>query len=154
VTETYNGKLDQSEIQSLLKNIGEVLQHYSVKEFNAYLVTAINKKSDNHYAEEYILSLVCETYKITRRNLIFSKSNYAATTPRQVAYCLLHYTLGLSPRYIAKRIFHLTYHSTVSDAVSNYKKLDPNIKPDKEMIDSISMLKEKVLEKIKTKENK
>lgn len=145
-------KLQDSEIQQLLKNIVEVLKHYTVPEFNNFLVTAINKKEDTHYAEKYILELVCETYKISFNALVYSKSNPNVTKPRQVAFCLLHYTLGLSTRYIAKTIFHFKYHNTVGSAIKMYKNLDTNIKPDRELIESIEMLRERVMKKLQDKE--
>ncbi len=154
MAETYNGKLNANEVQCLLKNIAQVLEHYSLKELNEYLITAVSVKGDNHYAEEYIISLVCETYKISRRAFLFSKSNYSITMPRQIAFCLLNSILGLSSRYISKRVFHLSNHNVVHSAITKYKKLDPSIKPDKDFLDSVTTLREKVLEKLNTKENK
>ena len=145
-------KLEESEIQHLLKNLMEVLQLYTVPEFNNFLITAINKKGDTHSAEKYILELVCETYKISYRALVFSKSNQNVTIPRQVAFCLLHYTLGLSTRYIAKTIFHFEHHSTVGSAIKMYKNLNPNLKPDKELMQSIDALREKVVAKMQKTE--
>ena len=141
-------KLDEVEVQHLLKNIVSVLKHYSVSEFNDILITAISKKSENANAEKYILELVCDKYKISYRALIYSKSKQHITEARQVAFCLLHYTLGLSTRYIANRIFHFKHHSTVGDAIRMYKRLDIKLKPDKDLKESIESLREKITEKL------
>lgn len=147
-----NKRLNESEVQRLLKNIVDVLKHYTLPELNDYLSVALNKKEDTHFAEKYILDLVCEAYNISYRALIYSKSNQSITRARQVAFCLLHFTLGLSTRYIAKRVFHFKYHNTVGSAIKMYKNLDPDIKPDREFQQSVEALKEKVVKKLKNTE--
>jgi chromosomal replication initiation ATPase DnaA len=141
-------KLEGADIQKLLKNIVEVLKHYTLPEFNDILVSVVNEKGDSHYAEKYILDLVCETYKISHRALIYSKSNPNVTKARQVTFCLLHFTLGLSTRYIAKQIFHFNHHNTVGSAIKMYKKLNPSLAPDRELKESIELLRDKVITKI------
>lgn len=147
-----NPKLDNVEAQRLLVNIAEVLKLYTLPEVNDILVHHINKKSGNVYAEKYILDLVCDTYKVSYRALVYSKSNPSVTRARQVAYCLLHYTLGLSVRHIAKRVFHFDHHNSVGSAINMYKKLNPKLAPDKEFKESIDMLREKVMTKIQESE--
>ena len=142
-------RLNEVEVQSLLKNIVDVLKHYTLPELNEYLLGALSKKGDNHDAEKYILNLVCETYNISYRALIYSRSNQSVTKARQVAFCLLHFTLGLSTRYIAKRVFKLKYHNTVGSAIKMYKTLNPNMKQDREFQQSVETLKEKVISKLK-----
>lgn len=149
-----SSRLPQSEIQKLLKNIVDVLKTCTVPELNDYLVTVINTKEDTHEAQNYILDLVCETYNISHRALIYSKSNQSVTKARQVAFCLLHFTLGLSTRHIANKVFHFKYHNTVASAIKIYKNLDMNIKPDREFKVSIEMLREKVTNKLNNIENK
>ncbi len=147
-----NSKLDNVEAQRLLVNIAEVLKLYTLPELNDILVHHINKKSGNVYAEKYILDLVCDTYKISYRALVYSKFNPRVTKARQVAYCLLHYTLGLSVRYIAKTIFHFEHHTNVGSAIGMYKKLNLKLAPDREFKESIDMLREKVITKIQESE--
>ena len=149
-----SNKLPQSEIQKLLKNIVDVLKTYTIPELNDYLVTVINKKEDTHHAQIYILDLVCETYNISHRALIYSKSNQSVTKARQVAFCLLHFTLGLSTRHIASNVFHFKYHNAVSSAIKMYKNLDMEIKPDRQFKESIEVLREKVTNKLNNIEKK
>lgn len=143
-----NPKRDNCEAQRLLVNIAEILKLYTLPELNDILVHQLNKKNGNIYAEKFILDLVCSTYKVSFRALVYSKSNHSITKARQVAYCLLHYTLGLSVRYIAIRIFHFEHHNRVGSAIKMYKKLNLKVAPDKEFKDSIDMLREKVMAKI------
>jgi chromosomal replication initiation ATPase DnaA len=151
----YNGnmvstnRLNEAEVQSLLKNIVDILKHYTLPELNDYLLSAVNKKEDTHDAEKYIINLVCETYNVSYRSLIYSRSNQSITKARQVAFCLLHFTLGLSTRYIAKRVFKLKYHNTVGSAIKMYKNLNPNMKLDREFKQTVETLKEKVISKLK-----
>ena len=112
----------------------------------------IDWKHQQHRFEKYILDLVCDTYKVSYRALVYSKSNPSVTRARQVAYCLLHYTLGLSVRHIAKRVFHFDHHNSVGSAINMYKKLNPKLAPDKEFKESIDMLREKVMTKIQESE--
>ena len=149
-----SNKLPQSEIQKLLKNIVDVLKTYTIPELNDYLVTVINKKEDTHHAQIYILDLVCETYNISHRALIYSKSNQSVTKARQVAFCLLHFTLGLSTRHIASKVFHFKYHNAVSSAIKMYKNLDMEIKPDRQFKESIEVLREKVTNTLNNIEKK
>jgi hypothetical protein len=145
--------MKSNEVQKLLKNISKALEHYSVPEFNNYLTTAIYKKDDTSFAQDYILSIVCQTYNITLSNLLNSKSNQSITKARRVAFCILHYTLGLSTRYIANNIFKFKYHSAVGDAIKRYKEVNLKVKTDKEFKDDIDEITKKVLIKINS-ENK
>jgi chromosomal replication initiation ATPase DnaA len=145
-----NKKLNDTQILLLLKNISEVLKTHTLDELNDFLTTAINEKSDTNLYENYIIELVCETYEISKTTLIHSKSNTKATMPREVAFCLLHLTINLSIRKIAK-IFHFKSHNTVGKAIVKYKNLNPSIKCDREMISAIELLKEKVINKINNK---
>jgi chromosomal replication initiation ATPase DnaA len=141
-------KLQETQIQMLLKSIVRFLKSNPVPELTEMILTSINKRDDIHSSEKYILDLVCETYKVSNRALIYGKSNRTLTKPRQVAFCLLYFTLGLSIRYIAKDIFKLRHHSAVGDAIKRYKNLDTNIKPDREFKKSIEILRDKIVEKM------
>lgn len=143
-----NLKLKDNEIQSLLNNIIAVLKLYSTNEFNELMLTAINKKQNTFYSEKYILECVCDACNITYNTLINSKGIHSVAIPRKIAYCLLHYTLGLSVRYIAIDIFHYKTHSKVAADIKSYERLDSNIKTDREFKEAIEKLKTKILAKL------
>ena len=140
--------------QSLMINLGEALKHYTVDELNNHLSTVINQKDDKYDLQVYIIDLVCEEYKTNRRNLIESRSNREISEARLICFCLLHHSLGISIRHIAKKIFGFKHFSIVGKAIRQHKTLDPNIKADKKIIDSLQKLQDKVSLKLKKTEKK
>jgi chromosomal replication initiation ATPase DnaA len=143
-----DNKLNDEQIKELLTNISDMLKFYTVTELNLFLAAGINKKQHNYSAQEYILNLVCDTYSVTRHSLLHAKNNQQITGVREVAFCLLHYMLGISQRKIAMNIFTLKNHSPVFLAVKKYKSLDMKIKQDREFKASIDILQEKVQQEI------
>ena len=67
-----------------------------------------------------------------------------------LSYCLLHDTLGLSIRYIAKNIFS-RWHNSVAAALKHYKELQPaKFKIDREFEDNLKECQTKLLTYLNT----
>ncbi len=133
---------EYQDVTVLLKNIQEGIRLYGVKELNEAIINALYKKTDKGEEIEYVLSCICEEYKVTRRNLIKSKRHYNQKA-RQMAYCILYLDIGLSLRQVAA-IFG-KYVRSVAVAIENYRKLNPKIKTDKEFIDLYKNFQQKIL---------
>lgn len=111
-------------IRKLLKNISVGLQKYEIDELNEVLVKLISKKSDQNKEINYVLYLVSKEYEITQKTLTNSRSRGEIQQARKLAYCLLHYTLGMSIRQIAKLFGR--YHNSIAQGLKDYKAHDPN----------------------------
>ena len=140
------------DIESLLKNIQEGLKHYSVKELNDAIISFLNKKDDKSHEIDYVFQLVCEEYKTSAR--ILRKSNIRGTLheAKQLIYCILHYNLGLSTRYIADKIFN-NWHNSVHMGIKRYKNYDPAIKQDRIFMEKYQSLSRKFIENFTKEKN-
>ena len=140
----------QKHISKLLKNIALGLQKYEIEELNEALVLLLSKKSDQKSEIDYVIKLVSEIYEITPNTLLTSRSRGKIQQARKLAYCLLHYTLGLSIRQIAQ-LFN-RFHNSVASALKEYKKHEPNrFKTDKEFEKNLTSSKERLFEYINAK---
>jgi hypothetical protein len=141
---------ENKEIELLLKNLQNGLKRHSVSELNDAISIAINNKDDIKSDIDFILSLVAKDYGITIKAI---KRNYArgkATDAKQIAYCLLHFNLGLSIRYIAKNVFH-NWATSVFTGIKRFKNSDVKVKNDAEFIDRYKRLQEKVIKYLENK---
>jgi chromosomal replication initiation ATPase DnaA len=115
---------ENKEIEALLKNIQLGLQKYSVKELNKALQSVLSKSGSQNNEIQFVLKIVSQKYKISTKTLTTSRARGDIQEARMLAYCLLHYTLGLSIRSIAKDVFN-RWHNSVASALKQYKNLDP-----------------------------
>ena len=146
---------EKTELAVLFKNIHKGLKTYSVKELNKAIVEYLNKKPDitNKEDIDFVLLLVCEEYNVTKRILINSTGRGKIQQAREIAYCLLHFDLGLTLRYIAKRIF-FKWHNTVAISCRHLKNVNVNLKPEKEFKDKYDFLQKKLFEYLTKKSTK
>jgi chromosomal replication initiation ATPase DnaA len=136
---------DKTEIENLLKNIQEGLKNYSVKELNEAIIDFINKKDDKTEEIDYVFQIVCDEYKTSPR--ILKKNNVRGVLheAKQIIYCILHFNLGLSTRFIADRVFN-NWHNSVHSGIKKYKLCDPAIKQDRIFLEKYSLLSAKFIE--------
>lgn len=136
---------DKKEVELLLKNIQEGLKTYSVKELNEAIISFLNKKDDKTEEIEHVFSIVCEEYKTTPK--ILKKNNIRGDLheAKQIIYCVLHFNLGLSSRYIANRIF-FNWHGSVFQGIKKFKDCDLNIKQDREFMKKYEKISSKFIE--------
>jgi chromosomal replication initiation ATPase DnaA len=138
---------DKKEIDQLLKNLQEGLKKYTVKELNEQIVSILNSKEDKSEEVDYVLSIVCDEFGVSLTTL--KKKNVRGTIQeaKQVAYCLLHFNLGLSIRYIAKRIF-FNWPTSVQTGITKYKTADKEHPQDKKFIEKYDFLQQRLIEQI------
>lgn len=136
---------EKKDIELLLKNIQEGLKKYTVKELNDAIITFLSKKGDKFEEINYVLQLVIDEFNITMHTLKKSNARGSITEAKQIAYCMLHFNIGLSTRYIATRIFN-NWHTSVHTGILKLKKSDINHKQDKEFIDKYQLLSNRFIE--------
>lgn len=134
---------EQKHIEVLLKNIQEGIRLYGVKELNEAITKTLYSKTDKADEIEFVLNMVSNDFNISRHNLIKSKKHGSPQKGRQLAYCLLYFDIGLSLREIAN-IFGKFVRS-VAIAIENYRKINPDIKPDAEFLEKYKMYQQKLL---------
>ena len=141
---------ENKDFETLLKNLQYGLKTHSVKELNDALTIALNTKYDQKTDIEYVLTLVCKTYEIGIKALLSRHGRGKIQDAKQMAYCLLHFNLGLSVRNIAKKVFS-NWPTSVLIGIKRYKTANPKIKSDLEFIDKYKLLQENYLQYISNK---
>jgi hypothetical protein len=134
---------EHKEVEFLLKNIQEGIRLYGVKELNEAITKTLYKKTDKAEEIEFILNMICNEFNFSRHNLIKSKKHGTIQKARQLVYCLLYFDIGLSLREIGN-IFS-KYVRSVAIAIENYRKLNTQLKQDKEFFESYKKYQEKIL---------
>lgn len=134
----------KNELESLLQNIQEGLKKYTIQELNEAIITFLHKKSDKSIETNYVLTIVSEEYNLSKQSLKSKRARGILQEAKQVAYCLLHFNLGFSLRYISQRVF-FNNHNSVAIGVRKLKNADPNHKVDKAFIDRYKKLETKLL---------
>tara|TARA_R110000764_G_scaffold542_6_gene2077 strand:- start:7397 stop:7834 length:438 start_codon:yes stop_codon:yes gene_type:complete len=141
---------ENKHISKLLKNIALGLQKYEIEELNEALVLLLSKKTDQKAEVDYVLKLVSELHEITPNSLITSRGRGNIQQARKLAYCLLHYTLGLSIRQIGSLFSR--YHNSVTSALKEYKAHQPKkFKEDEIFERNLVRSKERLFEYINSK---
>lgn len=145
---------EKKELHDFVKNLQQGLKKFTLKELNEELQAILEKRYDKQQDKQkqisLILELVCKEYNIPRNTLIHSRTTSELKQPRTIAFCLLHFTLNLPIRYIAKRVFFLKFHNSVGVAIKYYNSINPKIAPDKEFIDMFTKIQTNAIKKLKT----
>jgi chromosomal replication initiation ATPase DnaA len=143
---------EKEEIITLLKNIQNGIKKYSIKGLNEAIETAMDSidtnQKDKQKQVSIIINTVCNDFDITRTQLVHSRARGNIQQAKMMAYCLLHYQLGLTIRHIAKKVFNREHHYCVTSAIRHYKNLNLNIKPDKEFNDRYEKIKSVAISKL------
>ena len=136
---------NKSELETLLKNIQKGLKNFTIQELNEAIITFLNKKGDKSVETNYVLSIVSKEYNVNIDSLNSKRARGSLQEAKQVAYCLLHYNLGFSLRYISTRVF-FNNHNSVAIGVRKLKNADPNHIVDKAFIEKYGKLEKKLLQ--------
>ena len=132
------------DFENLLDNLQKCLKTYSVKELNDALVTIFSKKQDNSLEVNFVLDEVAKEYSISKRTLIHSKARGNTQEAREVAYCLLNLNLGITLRHIGNRIFLKGAHNGVVRALDKFRKLNMEVKQDREFKERYEKIQQKL----------
>ena len=133
----------ENELSELFKNIQNGLKQYSISEFNDLVCRVLKTKNRFEKIDEvnYIVAIVCEQYKLSKRNFMTTRLGGSTTEARQIASCLFHFKLGFSQRHIAH--YYSVSPRIVNVAIKKYRTLDTNIKWDKQFKENYEMLERK-----------
>lgn len=134
---------DNTEIENLLKNIQQGLKRFSVKELNGAIVNILSNKNDKTEEIQYVLTIVCNEFEINEYALKHITTRGKFQDARQITYCLLHLNLQLPIRFIANNIFK-NWPTSVVNGISRIKKLDPQVKFDKDLLYKYNRLNDKL----------
>lgn len=144
---------DNKDLEQLLKNIQEGLKVYSIKELNEAVITALNQKNDKTLEINHTLNLVTSHYSISLKQLKQSYGKGRIADAKQIAYCLLHYNLGIPIRQIAMKIF-FNWPNSVTIGIKRLNEADTKIKVDKEFKETYQLLSEKLIKIISQQQQK
>ena len=146
----YKSMSKEKDIEELLKNIQEGLKKYTIKELNSAIVEFFNRKDDKTQEIYYVLEIVAQDYNTNIRTLKKKNVRGEISDAKQLAYCLLHFNLGLSTRYISEKVFQSNWHSVVHKAILRYKTANINLKPDRDFINKYNQLSQKFINNFAT----
>jgi chromosomal replication initiation ATPase DnaA len=135
------------ELETLLGNIQRGLKKYSVQDLNEAIVTFLNKKNDKSIEIEKVISIVSKEYNVSRNTLKNKNARGTLQEAKQISYCLLHFNLGLSIRYIANSIF-FCWPTSVAIGIKKYKEADKNHKEDIKFIEKYEKLQGVLIKEI------
>ena len=114
---------NEKAVAKLLKNIALGLQKYKIDDLNEAICKIIAKKENQQAEIDYVMKMVSRMYQITPSTLVKSRSRGDIQQARKLAYCLLHYTLGLSIRQVAT-LFN-RWHNSIASALRQYQSHQP-----------------------------
>jgi chromosomal replication initiation ATPase DnaA len=138
---------EKTEVEELLKNIHQGLKKVGLKELNTGILKFLNTKNDKSEEIDFVLQLVCKEYSLSIHSLKSKYPKGLVQDAKQVAYCLLHFNLQLTIRYIAEKIF-MNWPTSVYTGVKRYKEGDINHKADKDFMEKYNKLEKLVIEHI------
>ena len=123
---------ETKDLELLLKNIQKGLKFFSIKELSDNIMSFLKSKESKTNEINIILEIVQKEFSISLSKL---KSNGRGELQdaKQIAYCLLHYDLGLSVRHISTKIFD-NWHNSVLVALVDH------LNPHKQVADFLGLL--------------
>tara|TARA_R110001606_G_scaffold397588_1_gene574509 strand:+ start:1085 stop:1513 length:429 start_codon:yes stop_codon:yes gene_type:complete len=137
----------KQELETLLGNIQKGLKKYSVQDLNEAIVTFLNKKNDKSLEIEQVIKIVSKEYNVSKATLKNKNARGNLQEAKQIAYCLLHFNLGLSIRYVANNIF-FCWPTSVAVGIKKFKSADNNHIQDKRFIDKYEKLQTELINEI------
>ena len=143
---------ENRELELLFRNIQQGLKRYSLAELNENIGSLVNgstqKLIDNHRHVNVVIDTICADFKIPRGTFLKGRGKGKVQEARKYAYCILHNDLNLTIRYIAKRVFSLKWHTSVSVVLKYEKTLKTELKPDRLFLENLTRLRQAIKEKI------
>lgn len=133
-------KGQSKQLEKIVKNIAEGLQHVSQKELSKAIFTRLSQSGDKHDAKFWIIDQVCIEHGLSRMVLMRSAERGVIVKARALAFCLLYDLLNLQQAHIARGIFNKSPR-IVHKAISYFRSINLDIEEDrkfKECYDKIS----------------
>lgn len=144
---------EKRELDVFFKNIRQGLKKYTLQELNdsigSIVYNKIDKQKEKKRQINTVIEVICNHFDLTKESLLNGRGKGIIQEARKYAFCILHNDFNLPIRYIAKNIFQLNWHTSVSIAIQNYKTLNLDIKPDREFKERLDIIQNKIVERIK-----
>lgn len=138
---------NNKQLEELFKHIQIGLNKCTVKELNEAIISFISTKYDKSPEIEYVFKIVSDDFKVNPERLKQKNVRGIYNEAKELIYCILHFNMGLSIRYIAKFIF-FNHHMSVYGAIKKFNNLNENFKQDKMFLDRYKELSGKFIEYI------
>jgi len=153
---TLDNYLEKRELEVFFKNIQQGLKKYTLQELNDSLGQIVNNKTDKQKDKKQQISIVvdviCGHFSLSRESLLRGRGKGTIQEARKFAFCILHNDFNVPIRYIAKNVFQLNWHTSVSIAIQYYKTLNLDVKPDREFMERLQIIQNKIVDKINNKD--
>lgn len=111
------------ELGELFDNLKKISKSNGIQELNEALTLFFAKKQDNSTEIDFVIQSVADEYSISVRTLKHSTARGQAQEAREVAYCILHLNLGITLRYISKRVFFKSSHTSINRVIVKFKDM-------------------------------
>lgn len=153
---TLDNYLEKRELEVFFKNIQQGLKKYTLQELNDSIGQIVNNKTDKQKDKKQqiniVIDVICGDFTISKESLLKGRGKGTIQEARKFAFCILHNDFNVPIRYIAKKVFQLNWHTSVSIAIQYYKTLNLDVKPDREFMERLQIIKNKIVEKINNKD--
>jgi chromosomal replication initiation ATPase DnaA len=137
---------ETKDLELLLKNMQKGLKFFSIKELSDAIFSFLKSKEEKSTEINLILNIVQNEFSISL-NKLKSNGRGEIIDAKQLAYCLLHYDLGLSVRYISSKVFD-NWPNSVFNGIKRLKNIDLNLKPDKLFFEKYKLMQNKYVEQL------
>ena len=130
---------EDKDLLLFFKNIQIVFKKYSLKELNKALLETLNRKGNKVNETDFVFQTVAYHYNIAINKIKAKYTRGKFSDAKQMCYCLLHFNLGIPKSQIAKNIFD-TWANTVEVGINRFKRCNPDIKCEKEFLETYEQL--------------
>jgi chromosomal replication initiation ATPase DnaA len=136
---------NNKQLEELFKHIQIGLNKCTVKELNEAIISFISTKYDKSHEIDYVFKIVSDDYNVNPEILKQKNVRGIYNEAKEIIYCILHFNMGLSIRYIAKYVF-FNNHMTVHGGIKKFNNLNENFKQDKLFMERYNKLSGQFIE--------
>jgi len=153
---TLENYAEKKELEVFFKNIQQGLKKYTLQELNDSIGAIVTNKTDKQKEKKsqinIVVEVICSQFDLTKESLLNGRGKGSIQEARKYAFCILHNDFNLPIRYIAKNVFQLNWHTSVSIAIQYYKSINLDVKSDREFKERLQTIQNKIVEKVKNKD--
>lgn len=148
-------RVEQKELELFLRTMQQAVRKFSLTELNETIGSIVNSKGDRVRDKQRqiatVVDVICDDFNIERDLFLTGRGKGKVQQARKYAYCIFHHDLDLPIRYIANNIFNMNWHTSVMVVIKYHKSLNKEIKPDREFLEKLAELQNKIIEKSNNK---
>ena len=149
-TDDLNSK-EHIEFVNIFKNLYTVFKKHGIQKFSTLIKKFDYIESKNEITKEFILSCVCDKLDINRNDLYDDIRKGNVSTGRKICVLLFNNHLKMTEKEIS---LHFNRNrQLVTNSKSQFSKLNPKSKADKEIIAYYNLIESDVLKFMKSQED-